>query len=92
VVAPALETLYGRALRELAPRLAQGARIAMVWPIFAAANGMRLLAPDRAGLTFEPLLPEPLRRSYRDSLTARDTVVYARPGARVRREIVVLGK
>jgi len=84
-----LEKLYSDAIREFAKILKTGGRVVMIWPSF---YGQRPITPVLGNVKIKEMIPLSLKNSPFIKQTARQTIVYGRPGQKVFREIVVLEK
>jgi tRNA G10 N-methylase Trm11 len=91
-----LENLYSKSIKEFFKILKKGGRAVMIWPVLAARQKNTFLNPDTGGLTFikPPITPNSFIQpaNSKPGLTTRNTLLYGRPGQKVWREIVVLGK
>ena len=84
-----LENLYSASLKEFFKILKPKGRVVMVWPVW---EDKFFLNPNLNGFKIIKTIPEALRNNPVIKLTARQTIVYGRPGQKVWREIVVLTK
>jgi len=86
-----LTEFYKNALKVLSLMIKPGGRIVMVWPVLRVGNNnlpLPLINEVKSyGLELVDMLPKQVPGSWRNS---RGTLWYARPDARVIREIVVL--
>ncbi|OGF25798.1 hypothetical protein A2303_07440 [Candidatus Falkowbacteria bacterium RIFOXYB2_FULL_47_14] len=85
-----LTELYSKALSEFKKILALNGRIVMIWPVFHAARNSQFITPDMKGFKIFNPIPKLLRANAAVELTARDTIIYGRPGQKVWREVVIL--
>ncbi|MFH0892118.1 MAG: DNA methyltransferase [Candidatus Falkowbacteria bacterium] len=85
-----LTELYARALSEFKKILAPNGRIVMIWPVFHATRNSQFITPDMKGFKILNPIPESSRANAAVEPTARDTIIYGRPGQKVWREIVIL--
>lgn len=89
-----LAALYLASLKEISKIIKFGGTVLMVWPVFRkiTTGGDKFLLIlnqlEQFGFKKESLLPE----TYKNLLTPRGTLVYARPDQRVGREIIKLKK
>jgi len=84
-----LTALYSAGLKEFFKVLKPGGRVVMVWPVW---EDKFFLNPNLNGFKIAKSIPESLRNNPAIKLTARQTIIYGRPGQKVWREIVVLTK
>lgn len=84
-----LEKLYSDALKEFAKILKPGGRVVMIWPSF---YNEKPITPELGSLKIVGMIPEELAKSPFIKQSARQTIVYGRPGQKIFREIVTLEK
>ncbi len=82
-----LNALYSIALQEFSKVLKPNGRVVMIWPIFQG----QIIKPQTAGWKFL----KPFSGDYQKiftKLSPRGNLIYARPGQRVKREIIILSQ
>jgi tRNA G10 N-methylase Trm11 len=84
-----LEGLYAFAIEEFEKVLKPGGRVVMVWPVFTSGASASL---NPALGRFKIAAPLADDLAYKLRITARNTIIYGRPGQKVWREIVILEK
>ncbi|MFA4936835.1 MAG: DNA methyltransferase [Patescibacteria group bacterium] len=84
---------YSRWLKLLSNFLTSDGRLVMVWPAIVKSNDFILLplmdVLKQAGLKVVDIIPDFLPKEW---LSPRGTLFYHRPGQKIAREIIVLGK
>lgn len=80
-----LGRLYLESFREFKKILKAGGKIIMVWPVFQENKFLPLLEETaKIGFKIKPLLPS----KFSQFLNARQTLVYARPNQKIKREVL----
>lgn len=91
-----LEELYAQALAEFEKILKPGGRVVMVWPVFRVGNGKKVWLDEQILLKHSSFYITNVLQQFTKSEVVqwheRKTLLYARQGQHVEREIVALQK
>lgn len=92
-----LEQLYAAALAEFEAVLKSGGTVVMIWPVFKVGNNKKLWLNESYLLKNSSFAKVNILSDFPESevvggVTERDSILYARQGQQVEREIVVLQK